>query len=181
MVPKTTKKAKAETDGTNHRAAQLPNKNKLACPECWGVPETVRNDGFSIARHVPETKGARKFRGTEFCNGQGRVGRHVLDKNWKPGTKPENSLNGEEFNEHGLKLHEQREQRREARKTGKGKAEKAPKAPKAKATKPKSAKKPSRPKTKKNSAPEAPDTPAEASVEAPAEPEQVPAETPAAA
>ena len=133
MVPKNQKKSKADGE-KNHRAAQKPNKEGLACPECWLVPETVRNDGFSTARHEPGP-GARKFRDTPYCNGQGRAGRYVLDKNWKPGKEPENSISGEEYLAHGTKRHEAREAKRQERAEAKSKP-KAPKVPKAKAAKP---------------------------------------------
>ncbi len=147
MVPKNTKKSKAEAEDKNHRAAQKENKHGLACPECWTVPPTVRNDGFSTARHEPGSSGARKFRDTAYCNGQGRAGRYVLDKNWKPGHEPENSINGQEFIEHGLKLHEARQKRREEGKKGVPKAERTPKPPKAKKSKAKAGKAGKKPAT----------------------------------
>lgn len=154
MVPKTSKKTKApkapkaEKTGPHHRAAHLPNAREFACPECWTVPNTIRADGVSVARHlIPDGSKARKFRGTEYCNGQGRIARHVLDEPWNIGEEPKNSISALEFIEHGtskadakIAAQAQREQKRAERAA----KPKAAKEPKAKASKPKAAKKPAK-------------------------------------
>ncbi len=56
------------------KAARDENTKGLACPVCKGVPKTVRSDGVTIARHLPMSTGAKLYRDTEFCNGQGRPG-----------------------------------------------------------------------------------------------------------
>lgn len=180
MVPKTSKKSKPskkEREGPHHRAATLANKNHLACPVCWVVPETIRNDGVSIPRHEPGNSKAPKFRDTQFCNGQGQVGRFVIDKNWKPGTEPQESITAKEHEAHGTKRFEERKNRREERERKRQERASQPRRPKAE-PKPRKAKapakKPSRPKRKAKAEPEQ----AEAATEA-AEPEQASEEAPA--
>ena len=51
-----------------------PNEKGLACPVCFGVPETLRSDGETIARHLPMATGFKLYRDTLFCDGQGREG-----------------------------------------------------------------------------------------------------------
>lgn len=159
MVPKTSKKTKAtkapkaKREGPHHRAAHLQNAREFACPECWTVPTTIRADGVSVARHlIPEGSKARKFRGTAYCNGQGRIARHVLDEPWTIGEEPKNSISALEFVEHGtakadakIAAQAAKEQKRAERATKPKAAKKAPKEPKAKtakASKPKAAKRP---------------------------------------
>lgn len=181
MVPKTPKKSKAPKaqktpkapkEGPHHRAAHLKNVREFACPECWTIPETIRTDGISVARHeIPAGSKARKFRDTKFCNGQGRTARHVLDNPWDIGTKPKVSISAEEFVAHGTtridaRLAEKAErEQRKAAKAAKPKAEPKPKVAKAKpAPKPKAAKSSAKPRKAKPSA----DGATEASTEAPA-------------
>lgn len=51
-----------------------PNEKGLACPICGLVPERVRTDGETMARHLPAVQGLKLYRDTEFCDGQGRPG-----------------------------------------------------------------------------------------------------------
>lgn len=69
------------------RAASGGNPRGFACPVCWGVPEHLRSDGFTIARHLPASEGAKLYRDTEFCNGQGRPAVAVIGA-WSPGSEP---------------------------------------------------------------------------------------------
>ena len=123
MVPKSQKKTKPsaakETKGSHHRAAQKENKEGYACPVCWAVPPTIRNDGVSTARHEPASSGAEKFRDTVYCNGQGQVARYVLDKNWKPGHEPQNSITAKEYEAYGTDRFEERQKRRAEKETRK--------------------------------------------------------------
>ena len=140
MVPKTSKKSKApkapkpKKEGPHHRAAHLENAREFACPECWTIPKTIRTDGVSVARHaIPEGSKARKFRGTPYCNGQGRTARYVLDDPWDIGTEPKVSISAEEYIAVGTskidaRLKEQAEREaRKAQKAAKPKAQPKPK------------------------------------------------------
>lgn len=123
-----------EQGGKHHRAASKPNEQGYACPECWVVPETVRNDGVSTARHLPGNPSARLFRDTEFCNGQGRTSRFVLDEGWAPGSEPQTSISATEHAEHGTSKHEARQTTRAQRQEATAARQAAQKAkPKAKA------------------------------------------------
>lgn len=79
------------------RVANKPNVHGFACPICWCVPPTLRNDGVSIPRHFPATPGVKLFRDTEFCDGQGRAGVKVLDSNWSPGREPEQKVSAKKW------------------------------------------------------------------------------------
>lgn len=50
----------------------VPNTEGFACSICGGIPERLRTDGISASRHLPAKKSAKKYRDTEFCDGQGR-------------------------------------------------------------------------------------------------------------
>lgn len=170
MVPKPQKKSKApqKRDGPHHRAAQKENKQGFACPVCFAVPPTIRNDGISTARHLPASSGHAKFRGSEFCNGQGQVGRHVLDKNWKPGREPEHSITAKEFLAHGVKRYEERLARKAEKAERKSRPAKAKREPKpTKAAKPKPKAKPAKRKAKPAAAQEPQSEPEEAPAEEP--------------
>lgn len=49
-----------------------PNVERLACSVCGGIPERLRSDGISASRHLPVDLAAKRYRDTEFCDGQGR-------------------------------------------------------------------------------------------------------------
>lgn len=130
----TTKKASQKTeekqDGRgSHRAATRPNENGFACPECWAVPDAIRNDDISTARHMPATPKARTYRDTHYCNGQGRQGRYVIDKQWKPGTQPKEAITANEFVTHGTTRYEERQKRAQEKAERSQKAAKNAKAP----------------------------------------------------
>ncbi len=177
MVPKTSKKTKAPKapkEGKHHRAAHLENAREFACPECWTVPSTIRADGVSVARHpIPDGSKARKFRGTEFCNGQGRVARYVVDDPWEFGSEPKTSISALEFIAEGTAKIDARLAKEAAKEQKRQERAQKPKEPRpAKAKKPKAAK-----PTKAAKKPKARKAKAEANGAA----EPVVAETPAAA
>lgn len=177
MVPKNSKKSKpqkkAEREGPHHRAASQPNKQGYACPVCFVVPETIRNDGVSTARHLPGSTKAEKFRDTEFCNGQGQVGRFALDKHWKAGNEPVESITAKEHQAHGTKRYDERkarqeaaEQKRQDRANRPKKAKAEPKPRKAKVSVPKPKSRPKR-EAKAESSAESQEAAADAVTETP--------------
>lgn len=97
----TLKRHKGKTKKTKKAKEPAPtgpdNIHGFACPVCWAVTESLRNDGKSIPRHDPIDPKAERYRDTDFCNGQGKTGRYVVDDNWEPGTKPAKSVTATAF------------------------------------------------------------------------------------
>lgn len=59
---------------TRPRVANKLNERGLACKVCGLVTENIRSDGVSMPRHLPAKPGAKLYRDTEYCDGQGREG-----------------------------------------------------------------------------------------------------------
>ena len=79
------------------RSTGLPNSQGFACPTCWGVPKTVRNDGFTVARHLPAVPDAKRYRDTEFCDGQGKIAVAVMQTGWTPGSEPRQKMSAKKW------------------------------------------------------------------------------------
>lgn len=93
---KAVSQAKARPEGVS-RSTGVGNSHGFACPDCWGVPAQLRKDGFSVARHLPATKEAKRYRDTEFCDGQGKIAFAVMDLNWTPGTEPRQKMSAKKY------------------------------------------------------------------------------------
>ncbi len=87
---------KARPEGVS-RSTGVSNDKSFACPDCWGIPPNLRKDGYSIARHLPFTKDAKRYRDTEFCDGQGKIAFAVMDLNWKPGSEPRQKMSAKKY------------------------------------------------------------------------------------
>lgn len=79
------------------RATGLANTQGFACPECWTVPKNVRNDGFTVARHLPGNPDAKRYRDTEFCDGQGKIAIAVMQVGWSPGSEPRQKMSAKKW------------------------------------------------------------------------------------
>lgn len=79
------------------RSTGLPNSQGFACPTCWGVPKTVRNDGFTVARHLPVNPEAKRYRDTEFCDGQGKIAVAVMQSGWTQGSEPRQKMSAKKW------------------------------------------------------------------------------------
>ncbi len=79
------------------RSTGQPNTQGFACPTCWGVPKTVRNDGFTVSRHLPVVPDAKRYRDTEFCDGQGKIAVAVMQNGWTPGSEPRQKMSAKKW------------------------------------------------------------------------------------
>lgn len=79
------------------RSTGQENPQGFACPTCWGVPKNLRNDGHSIARHLPVNPLAKKYRDTEFCDGQGKIAVAVMETGWVPGNEPKQQMSAKKW------------------------------------------------------------------------------------
>ncbi len=97
---KAEKKAK-EADETKpagvSRSTGTGNPQGFACPTCWGVPPNLRNDGYTIARHLPVDPEAKRYRDTEFCDGQGKISVAVMTTGWTQGTEPRAKMSAKKW------------------------------------------------------------------------------------
>ena len=97
--PKAEKKAKPSEPkpaGVT-RSTGTGNPQGFACPNCWGVPLNLRNDGYTIARHLPADPDAKRYRDTEFCDGQGKIAVAVMSQGWTPGTEPRQKMSAKKW------------------------------------------------------------------------------------
>ena len=94
--PEPKAKAVIRPEGVS-RSTGVGNSHGFACPDCWGIPPQLRKDGFSVARHLPATKDAKRYRDTEFCDGQGKIAFAVMDLNWKPGFEPRQKMSAKKY------------------------------------------------------------------------------------
>lgn len=99
--PAVSKAKKAEPEKTRDagvsRSSGQENTQGFACPTCWGVPKMVRNDGFTIARHLPADPDAKRYRDTEFCDGQGKIAVAVMDSGWSAGSEPKKKMSAKKW------------------------------------------------------------------------------------
>lgn len=87
---------KAKEAGVSRSTGQ-GNPQGFACPTCWGVPKNLRNDGHSIARHLPVNPEAKRYRDTEFCDGQGKIAVAVMETGWAQGVEPKQQMSAKKW------------------------------------------------------------------------------------
>lgn len=95
-VAKKAEPAKPRDEGVSRSSGQ-ENTQGFACPTCWAVPKMVRNDGFTIGRHLPADPDAKRYRDTEFCDGQGKIAVAVMDSGWSPGSEPRKKMSAKKW------------------------------------------------------------------------------------
>lgn len=90
------KEAETKPAGVS-RSTGTGNEKGFACPTCWGVPPNLRQDGFTIARHLPTDPEAKRYRDTEFCDGQGKISVCVMDPKWEQGSEPRAKMSAKKY------------------------------------------------------------------------------------